>query len=245
MTEAPYWVFGSFALLGLVGQRFIPMWLKWFEAKQARELLERAHQMLEQRLIGPRDLRRLGLGLPLAREEGEFVSTVLDQTSSQDPSVGSAEADRYDALLLSYYAHALAQARRSFGASLYCSVLGGVVLIAGVALAIFRSDTQLASVTTTVAGVLTTSLSALFGRQAASAREHIEGQTKLLRQDMKAERDLNEALKLLWKISDETARNRLLVGLVMKMSGSKLPDMAEFSSASDTKIVLPEQSPSS
>jgi hypothetical protein len=79
------------------------------------------------------------------------------------------------------------QARRSFAVSLSCSLLGGLVLTAGVALAIFHADTTgqaYAAVVTSAAGVLTASIGALFHQQASRALKHMEQQTNKLRQDM-------------------------------------------------------------
>jgi hypothetical protein len=68
----------------------------------------------------------------------------------------------YDKLLINDYALGLTQARRAFNVSTMFSILGGIVLIVGVALAIFRADTggQVAgAIITSSAGVLTAGLS--------------------------------------------------------------------------------------
>jgi hypothetical protein len=109
-----------------------------------------------------------------------------------------------------------------------CSILGGLVLIAGVALAIFRADTNgevYAGVVTSVAGVLTTSIGVLFHQQANRALKHMEDQTNKLRQDMKAESDAGTALELLDKVADDGLRGRLQAALILRFSAAELPDI--------------------
>jgi hypothetical protein len=144
--------------------------------------------------------------------------------------IASAHNARFGLLLVDYYAYGLTQARRSFAISMTCSVLGGVVLIAGVALAIFRANSNgevYAGVVTSVTGVLTTSICVLFHQQANRALKHMEDQTNKLRQDMKAERDAGTALDLLGKVADGKLRARLQAALVLRLSGAELPDADE------------------
>lgn len=144
--------------------------------------------------------------------------------------IASAHNARFGLLLVDYYAYGLTQARRTFVVSMTCSVLGGLVLIAGVALAIFRADTNgelYAGVVTSVAGVLTTSIGVLFHQQANRALKHMEDQTNKLRQDMKAERDAGTALDLLERVADDKLRARLQAALVLRLSGAELPDTDE------------------
>jgi hypothetical protein len=134
---------------------------------------------------------------------------------------------KFALLLVDYYAYGLTQARTSFAVSLTCSLLGGLVLIAGVALAIFTATTDghvYAGVVTSVAGVLTTSIGALFHQQANRALKHMEEQTNKLRQDMKAEQDATVAIELLEKVSDEELKGRLQAALILRFSGAKLPE---------------------
>jgi membrane protein implicated in regulation of membrane protease activity len=159
------------------------------------------------------------------------TDTSLDSTEetrvSQADITASAHNARFALLLVDYYAYGLTQARRSFAVSLACSMLGGLVLIAGVALAIFRADTNgevYAGVVTSVAGVLTTSIGVLFHQQANRALKHMEDQTNKLRQDMKAERDAGTAVELLEKVTDNRLRGRLQAALILRFSGAELPD---------------------
>jgi hypothetical protein len=145
----------------------------------------------------------------------------------REPPAPTTYDKRFGLLLVDYYAYGLTQARKSFSVSMACSVLGGLVLISGVALAIFRADIDgelYASVVTSVAGVLTTSIGVLFHQQANRALKHMEDQTNKLRQDMKAERDAGTALDLLERVADDRLRGRLQAALILKFSGATLPD---------------------
>ncbi|MFF2124151.1 hypothetical protein ACFVW1_01890 [Streptomyces olivochromogenes] len=122
----------------------------------------------------------------------------------------------------------LTQARRSFSASLSCSVLGGLVLITGVALAIFRAEStgeQYASVTASVSGLLTTAIGVLFHRRADAALKHMESQSQSLRQDMKVERDARLAVQLLKDVQDKGLKSHLQAALILKFSSAKLPEL--------------------
>lgn len=137
---------------------------------------------------------------------------------------------KFALLLVDYYAYGLTQARTSFAVSLTCSMLGGLVLIAGVALAIFTATNNghiYAGIVTSVSGVLTTSIGVLFHRQANRALQHMEEQTNKLRQDMKAEQDASVAIDLLDDVSDEELKGRLQAALILRFSGAKLPEIGE------------------
>jgi hypothetical protein len=186
--------------------------------------------------LGPASTVRIGDSLPKAGE-GNPAEPVDGEDDNVEPvgqghdSIASVHTARFGLLLVDYYAYGLTQARRSFAVSLACSVLGGLVLIAGVAIAIFRADTNgevYAGVVTSVAGVLTTSIGVLFHQQANRALKHMEDQTNKLRQDMKSERDAGTALELLDKVTDSGLRGRLQAALILRFSGAELPDTDEF-----------------
>ncbi|MEU2624602.1 hypothetical protein ABZ642_41930 [Streptomyces sp. NPDC007157] len=135
---------------------------------------------------------------------------------------------RFAKLLIEYYAYGLIQARRSFSVSLSCSILGGLILIAGVGMAIFKAEStgeQYASITASVSGFLTTGIGTLFHRRADLALKHMESQTQSLRQDMKVERDAGQAIKLLEDVDDLSLRAHLQAALILKFSAAKLPDL--------------------
>lgn len=135
---------------------------------------------------------------------------------------------RFAALLIESYAYGLTQARRSFSVSLSCSVLGGVVLLSGISMAIFRADStggQYASVTSSVSGLLMTVIGTLFHRRADLALKHMEAQTQSLRQDMKVERDAGQAIRLLEDVEDPVLKAHLQAALILKSSAAKLPEL--------------------
>jgi hypothetical protein len=124
--------------------------------------------------------------------------------------------------------HGLVQARRSFSVSLTYSALGGLVLLTGVGLAIFRAETTgdvYASVTASVAGLLTSCISILFHRRADAALKHLEKQGEKLQQDMKAERDAGQAVRLLGEVDDPALKAHLQAALILKFSAAKLPEL--------------------
>lgn len=155
------------------------------------------------------------------------VPTGSDEETADTSTTESDESDQFTRLLIEYYAHGLAQAKRSFVASLVSSVLGGMVLLAGVTLAIFKADTtggQYASIVVSLAGVLTNATGVLFHRQSNRALQHMEGQTALLRQDMRADREARDALTLLDDVEDGTLRDRLRAGLILRLASAELPN---------------------
>ncbi|MFI8346422.1 hypothetical protein [Streptomyces sp. NPDC085596] len=133
---------------------------------------------------------------------------------------------RFAKLLIEYYAHGLTQARRSFSVSLTCSALGGLVLISGIGMAIFKAEStgdQYASITASVAGLLMTVIGTLFHRRADQALKHMESQTQSLRQDMKVERDADQAIRLLEEVDDPALKAHLQAALILKFSAADLP----------------------
>lgn len=154
------------------------------------------------------------------------VQTEADGEPTKASSTESDESDQFTRLLIEYYAHGLAQAKRSFVASLVSSMLGGAVLLVGVALAIFKAEStggQYASIVVSLAGVLTNATGVLFHRQSHRALLHMEGQTTLLRQDMRADRESHDALALLSDVESGALRDQLRAGLILRLANAKLP----------------------
>lgn len=162
---------------------------------------------------------RLESAIFFTADDGESEARTV---SPEDPS-----QQRFAKLLVQYYAHGLVQARRSFSVSLTYSALGGLVLITGVGLAIFRAETtgdMYASVTASVAGLLTSCISILFHRRADAALKHLEKQGEKLQQDMKAERDAGQAVRLLEEVKG-TLKDHLQAALILKFSAAQLPEL--------------------
>ncbi|MFJ8025389.1 hypothetical protein [Streptomyces sp. NPDC096311] len=116
-------------------------------------------------------------------------------------------------LMIEYYAHGLTQARLSFGVSMVASTVGGVVLLVGVAFAIFQrgaGSDHYVSIVPTVAGILTTAIGILFNRQADKALRHMESQSKTLRQDM---RELHHVRRPTGRLVNQVGRRHHRCGL--------------------------------
>ncbi|MFD7578912.1 hypothetical protein [Kitasatospora sp. NPDC059817] len=147
-----------------------------------------------------------------------------------DPEAQRAEREEqtFTILLADYYAHGLAQAQRSSVVSLAASVFGGLVLLAGVALAIWKSETTgevYAAVVTNVSGLVTGVIGVLFHRQGRLALQHMEGQAQHLRLDMRTERGFRQALRLVDQIEDASLKAQLQAALILQFSGAQLPDI--------------------
>jgi Cyanobacterial TRADD-N associated 2-Transmembrane domain len=141
----------------------------------------------------------------------------------------------YDKLLINDYALGLTQARRAFNVSMMFSILGGLVLVVGVALAIFRADTGgevAGAIITSSAGVLTSGLSQLFRGQSAKALKHLEAQATELRKDVRAQTNAENAQRLLSEVADRDLRSRLQAALILQFTGAALPDLGTGSKPS-------------
>jgi hypothetical protein len=144
--------------------------------------------------------------------------------------VGKHGAERdaaYDQLLIDGYALGLTQARRAFNISMAFSVLGGLVLVLGIALAIFRADTggqEAGAAITTASGALTAGLSQLFRGQSSKALTHFASQASELRHDVRAQENSATALRLLNEVADVELRSQLQAALIVKFTNAKLPD---------------------
>lgn len=162
------------------------------------------------------------------------VEVQLDQATQQQKHDDARDAV-YDQLLINDYALGLTQARRAFNVSMSFSILGGIVLVLGVALAIFRADTggQVAGAAiTSGAGVLTSGLSQLFREQSTKALKHLENQATELRKDVRVQTNAGAAQRLLNEIADDELRGRLQAALILEFTGAKLPDFGKSSDLS-------------
>jgi hypothetical protein len=205
----------------------------WRSSRATTKQENRERQRLTEVIFGPplvvptTDATNKGVAALLAIAKGTGDGSAHDTASVEQPPVPTRE-EVYDKLLIEDYALGMAHARRAFNASMAFSVLGGIVLVFGVALAIFRVDTggQIASaVITSLAGVLTTGLSQLFRDQSAKALKHLESQAVELRKDVRAQTNAATALRLLEEIDDPELRSRLQAALILEFTGAKLPDL--------------------
>ncbi|MGA5467835.1 TRADD-N-associated membrane domain-containing protein [Streptomyces arboris] len=178
--------------------------------------------------------RERGLKDETQQEADRLESAIFDESSDESEPQGSPtrkaehSQQRFAKLLVQYYAHGLVQARRSFSISLTYSALGGLILMTGVALAIFRAETtgdMYASITASVSGLLISGVSILFHRRADAALQHLEKQGEKLQQDMKAERDAGQAVRLLDDVTDGALKAHLQAALILKFSAAQLPEL--------------------
>ncbi|MEU6651290.1 hypothetical protein ABZ904_18055 [Streptomyces sp. NPDC046900] len=139
-----------------------------------------------------------------------------------------AQEERFSNVLIEYYVFGLVLAKRSFSVSLVCSVIGGLVLICGVGIGIYKAETNgdlyIAAVTSS-AGVVVSIIGALFHRRADLSLRHMQDQSKGLRLDMKAERDAGQAVRLLEDVEDTALKAHLQAALILKFSAAELPEL--------------------
>lgn len=176
-------------------------------------------------------------GKAVDRERVALTEELLpDSAAPEQPTPEEKDSAKFTKLLIRYYSYGLTQARASFYVSLFASIIGGGILITGVGLAIFRADTigdQYASIVSSVAGLLTVAIGTLFHKRADAALRHMESQSRGLREDMKAERDTDQALRLLREVNEDHLRSHLQAALILKFSGSELPDLGKVVTRSD------------
>ncbi|MFE1871548.1 hypothetical protein ACFW9N_11680 [Streptomyces sp. NPDC059496] len=152
------------------------------------------------------------------------------QSTEPDPAAGTqrVDDDKFAEVLIEYYAWGLTQARRSTALSLTCSGLGVLVILGGVALGIWRAESNgdlYASAATSAAGVVSTVVGHLAHRRADAAMTHMQRQTESLRQDMQREREIEASIRLLREVKDAALEAHLQAALVLKLAGATLPDL--------------------
>lgn len=121
-------------------------------------------------------------------------------------------------LLLDYYSQSLAQFKASFRISLFFASLGAIILLSGVAMAVFRADTngsQYAGVTSTIAGTVASLLSGVLFVYSSRAIKHLDSQTVRLREDRDRERSFERNCTLLDRIKSEPLRDQVTANLVI------------------------------
>jgi hypothetical protein len=154
----------------------------------------------------------------------------LDMEPETDPSSGDSrtrtlEKD-FTKMLRKYYAHGLSQARINQVTSVSFSVLGGLVLLGGVGLAIWKAETTgefYAAIVTSVAGLVMSIVATLFHRRADKALEHLTDQTRNLRADMATERDARQAVALLDDVQNPALKSQLQAALILKFAQAEIP----------------------
>jgi hypothetical protein len=163
-------------------------------------------------------------GEPSQQNGNPTTEAPADQQKLEESQNGSV----YDQLLINDYALGLTQARRAFNVSMTFMTLGGIVLILGISLTIFRADTGrqiTASAITSAAGILTSGLAQLFRGHSAKALKHLETQAAELRKDVRTQTRAATALRLLDDITDPELRGKLQAALILQFTNATLPDL--------------------
>jgi hypothetical protein len=220
---------------------------RWSARAEKDERQRLSTEVLGQPPLGPQIVEALGRILAESGASPELRSKVVQalvfasRYTALPPPTGAEQhpvpaddskppepASVYDQLLINDYALGLTQARRAFNVSMVFSILGGLVLVIGISLAIFRADTggQVAGAAiTSAAGVLTSGLSQLFRGQSAKALKHLETQATELRKDVRAQTNAETAQRLLDDVADVELRGRLQAALILQFTGATLPDL--------------------
>lgn len=164
---------------------------------------------------------------PGSEEAGSEESTEAAKAHAAQQRI---DDDRFAELLIDYYAYGLTQARSSFHTSQRFAGLGTLILLVGIALAIWRSETTgdlyLGIVTSSVGAVIAL-IGQLFHRRADIALRHMSEQTEALRDDMRTERSTEQAILLLADVVDPEVKARLQAGIIMKLAGAEMPTLRD------------------
>ncbi|WP_316744070.1 TRADD-N-associated membrane domain-containing protein [Streptomyces sp. MK7] len=209
------------------------------ERKRINATLERSHARGWVEAAGENSVVAAGEGSVVTGEhaviteaptERSKVHIFTEQVDPQSAARRHIEDERFAELLGEYYAYGLAQAKSSFVASQRFAGLGTSILLLGIALAVWRTETTgdlyLGIVTSSV-GVVTTLIGQLFHRRADIALRHMADQTGSLREDMRRERATDQALLLLSHMDDKETKARLQAGLIMKLADSSMPSLSD------------------
>ncbi len=154
-------------------------------------------------------------------------------------------------MLRKYYGHGLSQARINQVTSVSFSVLGGLVLLGGVGLAIWKAETTgefYSAMVTSVAGLVMSVVATLFHRRADKALAHLTEQTRHLRADMAVERDARQAVALLEKVQNPALKAQLEAALILKFAQAEIPALNGVNlngtvglTTSDARVSSPNQ----
>jgi hypothetical protein len=119
---------------------------------------------------------------------------------------------RQEAILREIYTQGLVQARLSFYISMIFAAAGGIALLSGVALAVFRAPShgqQYATIVAALSGTVVSLISALFFAQANATRKNMGNQAVMLREESQDDRRINTSRELIVSVTDEATRNQL------------------------------------
>ncbi|MER7049971.1 TRADD-N-associated membrane domain-containing protein [Streptomyces jumonjinensis] len=173
----------------------------------------------------------------LGDSESRVINVNGDLRVGSDGSVPGVKAgeqrvddDRFAELLIEYYAWGLTQARLSTALSLSCSALGIAVLLGGVVVGLWKSETTgdlYLSAVAGIAGLVAAIIGQLAHRRADTAMRHMQRQTEDLRQDMKRERETETAIRLVSEVDSPELKAELQAALILRLSGATLTEVRE------------------
>ncbi|MFD4351573.1 hypothetical protein ACFWPX_03390 [Nocardia sp. NPDC058518] len=158
--------------------------------------------------------------------EGGTVDSISGLIPDAEAVRVSDSMEKQEAILREMYTQGLAQARNSFRVSLTFAVIGALVLLAGIALAIWNAPgtgDQYASIVATTAGIVINLTSSLFFIQSNRARRSMTEQAVLLREESREDRRLSAARELVAAVSDESLRDDVRARLAVMLLSAPVP----------------------
>ncbi|MGW0854165.1 TRADD-N-associated membrane domain-containing protein [Streptomyces sp. NPDC002690] len=161
----------------------------------------------------------------IKKEVDEFGPDPQEPVDSSGVPMGALERD-FQRMLRKYYGHGLSAARINLTTSVSFSVLGGVVLLGGAGMAVWKAETSgefYSAMVTSVAGLVMSVVATLFHRRADKALAHLTEQTRNLRADMAVERDARQAVALLDKVQNPALKAQLEAALILKFAQAEIP----------------------
>ncbi|MEV5289930.1 hypothetical protein AB0K64_01660 [Streptomyces sp. NPDC053741] len=177
--------------------------------------------------LGVPSLSSLFVSRRIEKEVDELGPEPPETVDSSGVPVGPLERD-FQKMLRKYYGHGLTAARINLTTSVSFSVMGGLVLLGGAGMAVWKAETTgefYAAMVTSVAGLVMSVVATLFHRRADKALAHLTTQTRTLRADMAVERDARQAVALLEKVQNPALKAQLEAALILKFAKAQVPEL--------------------
>jgi hypothetical protein len=133
--------------------------------------------------------------------------------------VPTARQDPLSDVLETYYSKVGRRADVSFFAAIVAAILGYVIIAAGIAVGVYRSDDMVLAVVMTAAGVFSQVLSFFFFRNRAEERRMMLQVLADLRDDAEKSVRAARSLALIEQIQQPLLRDNLTAAVVLELSG--------------------------
>jgi hypothetical protein len=133
--------------------------------------------------------------------------------------VPAARQDPLSDVLETYYSKVGRRADVSFFAAIVAAVLGYVIIAAGIAVGVYRSDDMVLAVVMTAAGVFSQVLSFFFFRNRAEERRMMLQVLADLRDDAEKSVRAARSLALIEQVQQPLLRDNLTAAVVLELSG--------------------------